>query len=283
MSIAVIIPTTCEPSRCASLSRAIDSVLSQEGVDVEPIIVVNGNRYDEGFFVELRGRRELRVCYQEEGSLPAALRFGRTFVTQDFFCFLDDDDEYYPGALQMRLAPMLKDADLDVVATNGDMSDGLRVYNVDAVNQDSLSAVIKENWLASCGGLFRTSAITVDYFDGVTKYFEWTLIAFRIAFAGHKIQFLDVPTFRIHDTPDSLSKSAEYQRSLVSFIEFLLDFDNPPRIRNALRHKLSAAFHFLSNQQLISGQRGPAWRYHMRCLAQPGGWRYLSYTRHLMF
>ncbi len=283
MGIAVIIPTTCEPARCASLVRAIDSVLSQDGVDVEPIIVVNGNRYDEAFFVELRGRRELRVCYQEESNLPAALRFGRTFVTQDFFCFLDDDDEYYPGALRTRLAPMVSNVDVDVVATNGDMSDGLRVYNVDAVNQDSLAAVIKENWLASCGGLFRTSAITLDYFDGVTKYFEWTLIAFRIAFAGHKIQFLDVPTFRIHDTPHSLSKSTEYQHSLVSFIEFLLDFDNPPRIRRALRRKLSAAFHFLSNQHLSSGHRRHAWQYHLRCLAQPGGWRYLSYTRHLLF
>lgn len=275
----------CEAARQVSLSRAIESALSQTSVAVELIVLVNGNRYDPELLDRLRADARLRVVYQEEGSLPAALRHARTLVTGEYFTFVDDDDEYLPNALRIRLEPMLTNLTLDVVATNGYRAapDDVRyIGNADAINRDPLAAMIDQNWLASCGGLFRSSAIHAEYFDGKTKYFEWTLLAYRILFAGHKVLFLDAPTYRINDSPGSLSKSLEYRRASAGFIEYLLTLHPPRRIAYALKRKLSAAQHDLSSQLLKSGDRKNAWRFHLKSLSGPGAWRYLIYTRRLL-
>lgn len=284
--VTVIIPTLCDSARRAALSRAVESVLSQDGVAVTLVIIVNGTRYDPALLAQLHADPRLRVVYQEAGSLPAALRLGRTQVSSGFFAFLDDDDEYLPGALQTRVAPLLADPQLAVVATNGlrGASAAARYLdNTHAINDDPFAAMIRCNWLASCGGLYRSAAIHADYFDGTTKHFEWTLLAFRILMAGHKTLFVDVPTYRVFDSAGSLSKSLDYQRASVGFLEQLLSMQPPERIRRALRRKLSAAQHDLSSQFLHAKDRSNAWRYHLQSLTGPGAWRYLAYTRRLFF
>jgi len=286
MGISVIIPTTCESDRRTSLLRAIDSVLNQQGTTVELIVVANGSRVDPALLNSLRARSDLRLFYLDTGNLPLAQRYGRSQVTQDFFAFLDDDDEYLPGALATRVAPMLKQPDLDVVVTNGyrmGQGEHIQIKNGAAVNSDPLLALMSENWMASCAGLFRTSAITREFFDGKTNFFEWTLMAFRIVSAGHKLTFLDVPTYRIHDTPNSLSKSEEYQRAVVQILELLLTFDSSPGVRRALKEKLANAFHSVSDSYKQIGDRSQAWQYHLKSLLQPGGLKYLTYTRRLLF
>lgn len=283
--VAVIIPTLCDAGRRAGLLRAIDTVLTQDSVELETIILVNGDRYDPELLAQLRTDPRLRVVQQQVGSLPAALRNGRMEVTSDYFAFLDDDDEYLPGALRTRVAPMLHDADLDAVATNGYRGTGTESYveHPSQINRDPFGAMIRSNWLASCGGLFRSAAIHADYFDGKTKYFEWTLLAFRVLYAHHKVKFIDVPTYRVNDSPGSLSKSLEYQRASAGFIEYLMSMDPPRHIRRELQAKLAAAWHDLSDQFRKTGDRGAAWQCHLRSLIGRGGLKYLPYTRRLMF
>lgn len=55
----------------------------------------------------------------EEGSLPRALIAGRRTVATPFYSFLDDDDELLPVAIDLRLAPLLADPAVDIVASNG--------------------------------------------------------------------------------------------------------------------------------------------------------------------
>src|SRR4051812_40745209 len=45
-TIEVIIPTLCDTKRGPLLLRAIDSVVSQDGVLGLPVVVVNGSRFD---------------------------------------------------------------------------------------------------------------------------------------------------------------------------------------------------------------------------------------------
>ena len=45
---------------------------------------------------------------------------------------------------------------------------------------DPLRALVIENWLASCGGLFRSDRVSIDYFDGVTRHYEWTFLAYSL-------------------------------------------------------------------------------------------------------
>lgn len=283
--ISVIIPTTCETGRWGSLKRAIASAAAQERVSVELIIVVNGLRFDPECYEELRSMPGLNVVYLEEGSLPLALKHGRSLATAPYFAFLDDDDEYLPGALWRRLQPLLSDEAIDYVVSNGysckEGRDEQAVTNVEAVRNDPLRALLHENWLASCGGLYRSSRISAGYFDGKTRYLEWTLLAYKLA-SSRKMVFVDEPTYRIHDSLGSLSKSEAFREAEIGVLAQILTLDLPAAIKAGLRVKIGRAYHGLSNHYRRKGDFRRAWRCHLASLRHPEGFRYLVYSRRLL-
>lgn len=265
--------------------RAIRSVVTQEQVAVEIIVVVNGNRFDPQCYQELMGRPELKVVYQQQGSAPLAARLGRSMVAAPFFAFLDDDDEYLPGALSHRLQPMLTDEGVDYVASNGFRrlgdEDRIVVRQIKAIGRDPLLALNTENWLASCGGLFRSTSVSVDYFDGKTAYLEWTFLAYELA-SSLRMAFVDVPTFRIYDSPGSLSKSRAYREAEIAVLAKVLDLDLPRKVKRSVRLKRGRAYHTMSADHCGGGDIHSAWRYHFASLLSPQGWKYLLYTRKLV-
>jgi hypothetical protein len=58
-----------------------------------------------------------------------------------------------------------------------------------------LRALKVQNWLASCGGLYRSRSVSIEYFDEEATYFEWTLLAYKLA-SKLKMAFVDVPAYR---------------------------------------------------------------------------------------
>ena len=116
-TVEVLIPTLCSAERRASIERAIQSVLDQTACIVTPVIVINGSRFDAKLRQALERRPDIRVHYLEEPNLFAARRFARQSVTADFYCWLDDDDVYLPGAIKRRLEALLADASLDAVVS----------------------------------------------------------------------------------------------------------------------------------------------------------------------
>jgi hypothetical protein len=284
-TVSVIIPTTCEARRWESLLRAIDSARDSQGVEVSVIVVVNGKRFDQARLDELRARTDVTVAYREEGSAPLAQRHGRSMVQTGFFAFLDDDDEYLPQALAHRSAPLLADPSLDFVATNGyrrlGTQDRFVVSDAGAVQADPLAALTRENWLASCGGLFRTSSVSIDYFDDPAPFLEWTYLAYRLAL-DFRMAFVDVPTFRINDTPASLSKSAAYREAELGVLLRIAALPLPPAVMRQVRGKVGRVYHDLSFEARLQGKAARAWGLHVRSLLLPGGWRYLGYSRKLL-
>lgn len=285
-TVSVIIPTTCERGRIECLKRAIASVRTQENVRVDVIIVVNGNRFDPASFEALKENKQVQVWYQTQGSAPLAQRLGRSKVASDFFAFLDDDDEYLPGALERRVQPLLADRDIDFVASNGlrmvNGNDRVAILHPEAIDADPLWALCKENWLASCGGLFRSSSVTVGYFDDPAPFLEWTYLAYKLA-SSLKMHFLDIATFRIHDSPTSLSKSDAYRQAEAGVLMRILALDIPPRVRMLLRRKIGRTYHELSSHHAAIGRTRLAWRYHLMSLTLPGRWQYILYSRRLLF
>ncbi|MEX2123333.1 MAG: glycosyltransferase family A protein [Woeseia sp.] len=286
--VSVIIPTTCEKGRKALLRRAISCVLSQKDVDIELIIVVNGNRVCEELYEQLDADRELKLARLETGSLPAAQRHGRGLVTKEYFTLLDDDDELLPEALRYRSSVLQNDQTIDALVSNGYVTydgstDELHVTNFDFARGDPLAALMQKNWLASCGALFRTRTIPFDFFDGVTKYHEWTLLAVRILLADRKLAFLDRPTFRKHEEIDnSLSKSEAYRNSSLEFLRNLLLFDMPRHAKTELKKKIGRTLHSKADACRRRGDLSAAWTYHLRSMSYPDRWRYLLYTRKLL-
>lgn len=281
----IVVPSTCEASRAGMLERALRSLEAQR-VPPRVLVVANGPGVDPALADSLARRPGVDVARLETGSLPAALRHGRSRVTTPFFGFLDDDDEYLAGAIDLRLAPMLADPTVDAVATNGYTNvagvDRVRHEHPDRAAADPLRALVGENWLASCGGLYRSASVPLELFDGVTRWYEWTVLGFKLA-SSCKVRYLPALTFRVHDSPRSLSKSREFRVAEPQVLEMVARLpDLPPDVREALRRKIGRAHHGLSSMYLASGERGLALRHHLRSVAAPGGLAYVAYTRKLL-
>jgi glycosyltransferase involved in cell wall biosynthesis len=284
-AITVIIPTTCEAKRELVIRRAVKSVLTQSGVDVQLLIVANGARFDQRIIDELRAYPRIAVHMLGEPSYPAACRHGRSLVATEFFAYLDDDDEFLPGALFTRVTPLLEDATVDFVATNGYLSSGGRetlAYDPSAkIEQEPLEELLRANWMQPCGNLFRGATVTLDYFDGTTKYYEWTLLAFRLS-QKLTLRFIDIPTYRKHDTAESLYKSAGVVEGAIVVIDMLIAYNTKDSLRGTLARLRGAALHATSDVHRQAGHYARAWKFHLSSLRYPRGWRYLPYTRRLL-
>ncbi|HEY1327969.1 MAG TPA: glycosyltransferase family 2 protein [Casimicrobiaceae bacterium] len=283
-SVTAIIPTLADRAREQSLLRAIASLeAAAVGTPLSILVVVNGSRRDPAVLASVKSLG-VEVVSIPEASLPAALLAGRREVDTAYFCFLDDDDEYLPGAIDARVDALRRQADAALVITNGyGCTDGVDepwLNHIGEVERDPLLALFQENWLPSCGALFRSSAVGVDLFEEPQPYREWTWLAFRIALAGKRVAVLDRPTFRVHDSAASLSKSTAYAMRTDLYRRMLCE-PVPAEVRSLLRKRLAKALGMESVTRLREGNLRAAWQSHVEALALPGGWRYGSQTLRL--
>lgn len=283
----IIIATLARRERASTLDRAISSLRTGNRSVPNIVVVVNGDRFDRDVVNGLKTLPDVRVHQIPTPSLPAAILAGRQAVETPYFGFLDDDDEYLPGAIDARLGTMATNPRASILVTNGYRNvqgrDRIAMSLTNAVESDPLAALFSENWLASCGGLFRTHDFPPDLFVGIARYLEWTWLAFQIASARKTVAVLDQPTFRIHDTEGSESKSDEYFQSHVMTLARMLTGTRRRDIRALLRRRIAYAYHDLSNRHLGRRRLGAAWISHLRSLAHPSiGWRFLPFTRHLV-
>jgi glycosyltransferase involved in cell wall biosynthesis len=284
--VTVIIPTMALADRSAMLDRAIDSLGGCSRYPVHVLVVVNGGRFDEMTVARLRARNEVEVIQIASAGLPGALRVGREAVRTEFFSFLDDDDEYLPGAIDTRAEMLDGRPEVALAVTNGYRCiggvDTLAARHVSQVEQDPMAALFQGNWLASCGGLFRSSIVGSEYFADVVPYLEWTWIAFSLCNASCNISALDVPTYRIHDTPGSASKSQEFERARHALVSRMLAAGPSEATRRRILQQRRDVLHCLASMDSESGDLRSAWGYHWATLMASGGWRYLPFTRHLV-
>lgn len=285
--VTIIIATLGLATRRESLERAIRSLQACNKALIRTLVVVNGNRFDPLLVEELRHRSDIDLVQIETSSLSAAILVGRNQVKTPFFGFLDDDDEYLPGAVDIRLDAMRKDPEASIVVTNGfrrrDGVDHIAMNNLADVEEDPLSALFNENWLASCGGLYRTSLLPSTLFEDIARYLEWTWLAFRMTSLNKRVVVLDLPTFRIHDSEVSESKSDEYLFSRIAILERMRSTCNNKQIRKKIRSKMAQTWHEISCVNLQRGKLPDAWSAHLHSLGYQAGMIYLTYTRHLLF
>lgn len=282
MSLTVIIASMCEARRADSLRRAIESVRGQLPRDGELVVVANGPEADPALLRSLESQPGTRVVRVAEANVAKAQQVGRSVVATEFFSFLDDDDEYLPGAVETRLAGFATDPAVDVVVTNGFERFGTRdepwLADPAAAAHDPLRALLRENWLASCAGTFRAARVPLAWFDGQTRYFEWTLLAFRLA-SRRTVRVLDVPTYRVHATDLSASRTLAYREAEPVVLAMIALLDLPADVRRALRVKIGAAEHRLAVHFLERGDRRRAFSHHLSSLCARGGLRFLPWSR----
>lgn len=284
--ISVIIATMAAPERAQSLQRAIASVRAASTRPVQVIVVVNGARSEAGLLEWLGQQADVLLELAPEPSLPKAILRGRELVQTPYFATLDDDDEFLPGALDCRMQRMQQADQPALVVTNGIRrtaeGDRLTYSSMANIEQRPLPALFDFTWLQSCNGLYRSEAVGPDWFANYHAYAEWTWLAFSLAQAGKCIGVVDAPTYVNNDTPGSLSKSASYFAAYFALFQRMLAVRPPPNIEKLVRRRLGACLHEDSVRALAAGRRADAWLAHLRSLGQPGGLRFLSYTRRLL-
>jgi hypothetical protein len=224
--------------------------------------------------------------YVELGSAPNAVLEGRKLVRTPFFSCLDDDDEYLPGTSDDKCAELLAHPEADLVITNSYRRSGdqetLTFSDLQGAAREPLLSLFERNWLNNGNVMFRSSSVGVHYFVNYFPYVEWTWLAFKLSMDGKKVHALDIPTQRVHVTPNSLSQSAAYRDSYMQLYRSMLDAQPPLPVRHRIERRMAAVLHDQSEDALRRGEWAAAMRYHVRSLLGRGGWQYLSYTRHLL-
>ena len=284
--ITVIIPTIGDEQRAGTIWRAIESAGARSGVAGRIVVVVNGTRYSPALVAALKAHGGIECLQIGEGSLPQALRAGMQRVDSEFFTFLDDDDEILEDGLRIRAEALQAAPEAGFVVTRGwrtaggaDLPQvGLTTAEIEA---DPLGAMMRENWLVSCAGLYRSAAVTAEDFAAVPQYLEWTYLGLHLA-SRLKFRFIDAPTYRVYEHAGSVSRSRVYHDGMIPALQAILALRLPAAIQRALRRKLGAAHHTCSTAELADGRRTAAWRHHLHSLLLPGGLRYVTYTRHLL-
>lgn len=103
-TVAVIIPCfNAKPYIAATL----ESVLSQEGVDLEVIVVDDGSRDGSGDLVEQQFPH-VRLIRKGNGGVAAARNVGLAAARAQWIAFCDADDIWLPGKLQAQLEALAK-------------------------------------------------------------------------------------------------------------------------------------------------------------------------------
>lgn len=264
--------------------RAIDSVLSQADVDAQPLVVINGNRYAPEVRQEVERLRSVRSTYVSEGHVGLAQHVGVSMADTPYFSFLDDDDVLLPGGLSTLCSQMESDSEADFAVGNGFVGSGRAqrllfprdAASMAALRDDPASALLRSNWLASCGGLYRRDRIGTEIFDGRLRHFEWTYYAFRLA-CSFRGGYIDEPVFRVADTPDSASKKIGYTLDYCRFLDRLESLANElrpdlvPDIRDRQLRSYNSAAVALSRL----GRVRESLSYHRQVLRRRGGLRYL--------
>lgn len=285
--VTVIIPTLCDAKRRHMLDRAIKSIHGASLRSVKILVVVNGQRFDPDAFEQLRSRGDVEVVQLAEASQTLAQLEGRRRVNTELFGFLDDDDEYLPGGLDVRVEAFERHPSADVVVTNGFRATVLGerpIYShFSAEGKSPMAHLFQENWLASGNHLFKAATVSSAYFEDSLGFMEWTWLAFKLASDGREVYFLDLPTFLYNDTPESLSKSGGFMRSRCALYERMRSRGVDAATGKVLARKTCDAWHEVSVRELESGNVGKALGAHLRSLvAHWSGLRFLPYTRYLL-
>lgn len=284
--VTVIIPTTAEDKRFTSLKNAVSSIRKASSRSIGITVVVNGQRYSDIVVEWIKNQFDINYLYSDKGSAPHAQLIGRKSVKTDFFCFLDDDDEFLPSAIDIRLDKIKEIPGTGIVVTNGyTLKSGtkkLQYQNFEKLVNAGIDGLLTSNWLGSCNHLMKTSIVSSSFFDDYHPYYEWTWLAFKICKAQVISKAIDIPTFIYNDTENSASKSADYRRSFESLaLKMLKNADNEIQ-RKIIKSKLSAHYHRLSEENLNENNYYMSIKLHAKSIGIEASFRYLAYTRHII-
>ncbi len=196
------------------LGQAIESILGQEYPATEIIMVDDGSM--DGSYDLARSFSGVRVIRQANGGSAAARNSGIRLATGEYLAFLDADDLWMPGKLDLQLAALQQDSNLNLVAgyveefyENPAIAQAVRLERHSGERAYTIGALLMR----------RTDFLRVGMMDEGLRFGEFMDWHSRAIALGLKERILETTVLRrrIHDrntTQTCGEKTRDYAKAL---------------------------------------------------------------------
>ena len=203
--VSIVVPTY---ERAHTLRASLESLLAQQGVDFEVVVVDDGSTDDTAAVLRTVCDARLRVLRRPHGGVAAARNAGIAASETPFVAFHDSDDLALPGRLAVPAEFLASHPDIDLVIQNGRMlppegepagpeEPWIRpeVAVTLAARPIGVAEVFRWNLGQLQGMTFRRRALeTVGPLDGSFTILDDLDLVLRVT-TSHRAIFLDVPAF----------------------------------------------------------------------------------------
>jgi glycosyltransferase involved in cell wall biosynthesis len=202
-----------------TVGRAIESVLAQEGDDIEIIIINDGSTDDSEKIIKQYEKRYEHVSYYyQENKGPAAARNrGIKFAKGNYLVFLDADDAMIEGALNKARNFFKKNIDVDMLI-GGYISveakeKTLYIQKIPSKPEEKFWAYLNKKIRAANGAMFTHKRVfdKIKYCESIRQMEDIPLIAQILFLFNCKV--MNEPMAKIYRHSDSLrynTKLTEY-------------------------------------------------------------------------
>lgn len=207
--ISVVMPSF---NRAGLIGRTITSVLAQT-LDAFELVIVDDGSTDDTLAVLAEYPDPRIAIYQQRrnAGAPAARNAGVAMARSPLVAFQDSDDEWAPGLLAAHVAA-LAHADVSFCQLDQRYGAARSLYpppgwrlEPDVYAQLLASSHISTQTLAMTRAIFERAG---GFDPAMPRFQDWDLVL-RLAQAGARFHYIDQPLAIAHDSPDSLTRSAE--------------------------------------------------------------------------
>jgi hypothetical protein len=245
-TVSVVLPTY---NRAYVLRRAIDSVLAQQGAEIELIVVDDASTDDTRALLATIADPRLRIVHApRNGGAARARNLGVAAARGEWLAFQDSDDEWLPGKLASQLAAA-RGGDFGLVLGGYEVDDGAaraRVRPAAALaggdaQLDALDGwpIITPVWLVKRALLQSLGGFPTDF----VVFEDWDLV-FRLLDAT-RATAVEGPLLVKHGSRDALCGDVRVLRdALAQMLERhgARWRDQPQRLARRLAHLGCAQF-----------------------------------------
>jgi len=198
VDVAVIVPTF---NRARTIEASVESLLAQQGVALEVVVVDDGSTDDTVDRLARRGDPRLRVLAREHAGIAGARNAGIAASEARYVAFHDSDDLALPGRLASPVRHLDEHPELAFVIQNGRMVPPGEPWIAPGVAARlaarplTVAEVFRWNLGQLQGTCFRRGALaTAGPLDTSLGILDDLDLVLRVA-ARHRGAFLDVPAF----------------------------------------------------------------------------------------
>lgn len=211
------------------IHRCIDSILNQDFLDYELILVDDGSPDNCGKICDEYEKKDnrIKVIHKKNGGLSSARNAGIDIMSGKYVTFIDSDDFIHPSMFSSMINEMEKQsADIAVcsflrTATDVEpqkISKEYKSFN----NFQSVKMLYTEGitFITACGKIYKSSLFeNIRYPHG--KYHEDEFITYKLLYSSEKVIFSEEQLYFYYVNPESITQSSFSEKHLDALDAFV--------------------------------------------------------------